>query len=318
MAQPFDAGAPGSLPPLKLSRVLHARRETVFAAWSSADHIKRWFAPETFTVPEATVEMRIGGAFELTMCSPAGEKHQLCGTFVELIPDTRLVIDMRVDDAGGTPLFRAYTEVDFAEALDGTRLDVTQTYTLIDLSKAWMIAGAPQGWNSTLDQLEREVVRMQGGSGTGARSVVHDSFELQRLYDAPRARVWQALTEEVAKTAWFSGPPDLWEQLERHMDVRVGGTERLQGRWQGGVVSTFDAVYHDVVPSERLIYSYTMHLDDKKISVSLTTIQLEGDQDKTTLIITEQGAFLDGYDDSGSREQGTNHLLDALGASLAT
>ena len=34
------------------------------------------------------------------------------------------------------------------------------------------------------------------------------------------------------------------------------------------------------------------------------------------LKITEQGAFLDGYDDAGSREHGTGHLLDALGASL--
>jgi hypothetical protein len=37
---------------------------------------------------------------------------------------------------------------------------------------------------------------------------------------------------------------------------------------------------------------------------------------KTTLTVTEQGAFLDGYDDAGSREQGTAHLLDALGGSL--
>ena len=33
-------------------------------------------------------------------------------------------------------------------------------------------------------------------------------------------------------------------------------------------------------------------------------------------MVTEQGAFLDGYDDAGSREQGTGLLLDALGASL--
>jgi len=32
--------------------------------------------------------------------------------------------------------------------------------------------------------------------------------------------------------------------------------------------------------------------------------------------MTEQGAFLDGYDDAGSRERGTQQLLDALGASL--
>ena len=46
-------------------------------------------------------------------------------------------------------------------------------------------------------------------------------------------------------------------------------------------------------------------------------MQLKTENGKTTLIVTEQGAFLDGYDDAGSREQGTGYLLDALGASLA-
>lgn len=101
------------------------------------------------------------------------------------------------------------------------------------------------------------------------------------------------------------------------MDVRVGGTERLKGRWEGGLVSTFDATYHDVVANERLVYSYVMHLDDRKISVSLATLQLAADGARTTLKVSEQGAFLDGYDDNGSRERGTGLLLDALGASLA-
>ena len=130
------------------------------------------------------------------------------------------------------------------------------------------------------------------------------------------ARVWRALTDETAKAKWFSGTPGRWELLERHMDVRVGGTERVRGRWEGGVVSTFDATYHDVIVNERLVYSYVMHRDDKKISVSRATMQMKADSGKTTLTVTEQGAFLDGYDDAGSREHGTGFLLDALGASL--
>jgi uncharacterized protein YndB with AHSA1/START domain len=179
-----------------------------------------------------------------------------------------------------------------------------------------MTAGAPEGWRTTLDKLEKEVVRMQGGTGTGVRSVAHATFHLERTYDAPAARVWKALTDEAAKQKWFGGAPGRWELLERRMDVRPGGRERLKGRWEGRVVSTFDAVYHDVVPNERLVYSYEMHLDDKKISVSLATMQLKAEGGKTTLMVTEQGAFLDGYDDAGSRERGTGHLLDALGASL--
>ncbi len=315
-----DGHDTATAPPLRLSRTFHAPRETVFRAWSAADHLKAWFCPETFTVPHARVEMRLGGPFEICMRSPAGEEHWIRGVFAEVAPPARLAIDMQITDSAGQRLFDARTEVDFADVLGGTRMDVLQIYTLIDPTKAWMVAGAPEGWRTTLDKLAREVVRMQGGpspsTNAGPRSVVHATFHLERSYAAPLARVWQAFTDEAAKRKWFGGTPGSWQLLERHMDVRVGGTERLKGSWEGGVVSTFEATYHDVVPNERLVYSYVMHLDEKKISVSLATIQLKPDGAKTTLSLTEQGAFLDGYDDAGSRERGTAHLLDALGASL--
>jgi len=304
-------------PPLRLSRIFHAHRETVFKAWGSADHVRNWFSPETYTVSDAKVQMQAGGAFEVCMRSPMGTEHWTRGKFVEVTPSTRLVIDMHATDNTGKKLFRAYTEVDFADAPGGTRMDVVQTYTFADpLLAAPMVAGAPEGWRTTLDKLGKELARMQSVADTGVRSVVHATFHLERTYEAPVARVWRALTDQAAKQKWFGGPTGSWEPLERYMEVRPGGRERAKGRWSGGVVSTFDAIYHDVIPNERLVYSYEMHLDDKKISVSLATMQLKAAGGKTTLMVTEQGAFLDGYDDAGSREHGTGYLLDALGASL--
>lgn len=150
------------------------------------------------------------------------------------------------------------------------------------------------------------------------RSVAHGEFHLERVYDSPVARVWQALTEPQAKARWFAGSADTWEMLERQMDVRVGGRERLRGRWASGLVTTFDAVYQDVVPNQRLVYCYQMFLNEVKISVSLATVQLESTAPGTRLKVAEQGAFLDGYDDAGKREHGTGLLLDKLGASLKT
>jgi uncharacterized protein YndB with AHSA1/START domain len=100
--------------------------------------------------------------------------------------------------------------------------------------------------------------------------------------------------------------------LVREMDVRPGGRERVHGRWPTGTVSKFDAVYFDVVPDERLVFCYEMHLDERKISVSLATWELRSIAGGTQVTLTEQGAFLDGYDDSGAREHGSNHLLDGL------
>jgi uncharacterized protein YndB with AHSA1/START domain len=305
-------------PPLKMSRILHAPRETVFRAWSSAEHVKTWFGPAGVSVPDARVELRVGGAFDVCMRLDDGTEHWTRGAFVEVDPPRRLVIDMRPADSAGHVFFRAFTVLEFSEALGGTRLDVTQTYTLIDRARAApMVGGAPEGWRSTLDQLERAVIALQGGGEAADRSVVHATFHLERTYAAPAARVWRALTDVEAKQKWFGPPPEAWEQIERRMDVRVGGTERLKGRWEGATVSCFDATYHDVIAGERLVYSYEMHMNDRKISVSLATMQLKAEGAKTRLLVTEQGAFLDGYDDAGSREHGTGLLLDALGASLA-
>src|SRR6516225_8100670 len=67
------------------------------------------------------------------------------------------------------------------------------------------VAGAPEGWHTTLDKLEKVVVRMQGGTETGLRSVAHATFHLERTYGASVARVWKALTDEAAKQKWFGG-----------------------------------------------------------------------------------------------------------------
>src|SRR5215469_6746455 len=178
--------------PLRISRVFHAPRETVFKAWSSGDHIKRWFSPEHCSVPEARVEMHVGGPFDVCMLLPSGEKHWIRGTFVEVTPPSRLVIDMNVTSGAGEALFRCYTEVDFSDVLGGTRMDVAQTYTFIDPSiAAPMVAGAEEGWRTTLNKLEQEVLRMRGAGETGVRSAVHAAFDLERTYDAPVAHVWR-------------------------------------------------------------------------------------------------------------------------------
>ena len=83
------------------------------------------------------------------------------------------------------------------------------------------------------------------------------------------------------------------------------------------MVTTFDAVYFDVVPDQRVVYTYDLYIDDRKISVSLATMEIAKAPGGTTLTITEQGAFLDGYDDAGARKHGTGLLMDRIGESLA-
>jgi len=65
------------------------------------------------------------------------------------------------------------------------------------------------------------------------------------------------------------------------------------------------------------VYAYDMYWQGKKISVTLATVEFVQAQRGTKLVLTENGAFLDGYDDAGSRERGTMVLVDNLGKFLA-
>ncbi len=300
----------GEKPELTISRSFAAPRELVFKAWSSAEHIKRWFSPEGCSVPQASVDFRPGGVFEVCMRLPDGQDFWSKGEFTEVAPPERLAFTFGVFD-GEVRKFTAHTTVTFENEGAGTRMSVHQAYDIHDPAAAFHVEGAPEGWRTTLDKLEREVARIKTAEN---RSVVHASFTLERTYDATPAQVFRALTDKAAKARWFSGGEG-YEIVEREMDVRPGGRERVKGRWTSGVTTHFEAVYFDVIPNERLVYAYEMHYDERKLSVSLATVELEPVGAGTRLSITEQGAYLDGLDD-GSRKRGTAFLMDRLGASL--
>ena len=74
--------------------------------------------------------------------------------------------------------------------------------------------------------------------------------------------------------------------------------------------------FHDIVPDQRIVYTYEMSADDIRLSVSVTTVQFREHDATTHLVLTEQGVFLDGHDTAAQREHGTRSLLDSLAAIL--
>ena len=147
------------------------------------------------------------------------------------------------------------------------------------------------------------------------RSVTHSTFTLERTYDAPPARVFNAFADPAIKRRWFVDGEG-WEVEEFAGEFKVGGFERSRFRFRGGEPIRNDTTYHDIVPNERVIFAYSMTIGDKRISSSLATLQFKPSGKGTRLVFTEQGAFLDGLDSAGPREGGWKDLLDALGRAL--
>lgn len=146
------------------------------------------------------------------------------------------------------------------------------------------------------------------------RSIAHATFNVERYFAASPKQVYDAWADPAAKAAWFRGPEENGRKYS--LDFRLGGTEHSSGTINGKVAYTYDAVIQNIVPSERIVFSYHMTIDGQPISVSLATVEFSPEGSGTKLHYTEMGAFLDRLDKIEYREHGTKDLLDKLNAEL--
>ena len=148
-------------------------------------------------------------------------------------------------------------------------------------------------------------------------TVAHDTFVIERTYSTPVAQAFRAWADPLLKARWFAGAAEaLGAGYE--LDFRVGGREVNRGGPPGGPVYTYEAEFRDIVPDQRIVYTYEMHADDARISVSVATVVFSGHDATSKLVLTEQGVFLDGLDTVVQREEGTRSLLDSLATLLTS
>jgi uncharacterized protein YndB with AHSA1/START domain len=143
------------------------------------------------------------------------------------------------------------------------------------------------------------------------RSVVHATFTLEHTYDRPPARVFAAWSDPAVKGRWFGGGTDE-TPVDLDSDFRVGGTEQIRSD------DSFVSRFHEIVPDERIVFTYDLSFGGPLVSVSLATVEFHPADggNGTKLTYTEHGAFFDGLDDPELRKNGTGGMLDALGGLL--
>lgn len=148
------------------------------------------------------------------------------------------------------------------------------------------------------------------------RSAVHADFTIERHYPASPARVFAAFADPVAKRRW-SACHDEGGLGEHRLDFREGGRETMRGAPAKSGVFAMNATFAEIVPEQRIIYSYELLRDDIRLSISLATIEFHRDGAGTQLRFTEQAAFLDGHDRPDWREQGSRIGFERLADYLA-
>ena len=97
------------------------------------------------------------------------------------------------------------------------------------------------------------------------------SVTVSRIFDAPRERVFAALTEADQIHQWFGG--GLSTVTAARVDARPGGDYRIEVRRRDGGDSTLTGAYREVVPPARLVYSWVWDgVDETLVTIELREI----------------------------------------------
>lgn len=117
-------------------------------------------------------------------------------------------------------------------------------------------------------------------------------LRMNRRFDAPRERVFEAWTSPEVLREWWRAGPD-WETPEAEVDLRPGGSYRLSMRdTEKGETHTVVGEYKEVRPPERLVYtwSWESNLEEMAGSMgSLVIVEFKDDGGATEVSLTHSG-----------------------------
>jgi len=144
---------------LVVTRTFNGPARIVFAAWTTPELFKRWWAPKSLGVPILSCEMdaRTGGTYRLAFGHDAATAFAFVGRYIEVTPHARLVWTNEESDQG------AVTTVTFEEKGGRTHLVLTELYPSAEALEAQR--GAEDALPEQFVQLDELLATL----GAGAR-----------------------------------------------------------------------------------------------------------------------------------------------------
>jgi uncharacterized protein YndB with AHSA1/START domain len=246
-----------------ITREFAAPRELVFRTWTEAKHVAQWWSPKGFTNPVCEWDARPGGKVYVVMQAPNGTRYPMGGEFREVVAPERLVLTTGALDEQGNLMFELLHTVTFAEENGQTALTIQSEVIKTSPGAGKYIGGYQAGMSQSLERL--------------ADRIEHLPLVVERTFDAPIAKVWQALTDVEAMRQWYF---DL-KEFRAEVGFEFGFTVEHEG-------TTFVHLCRvtEAVPPQRLAYTwrYEGHAGD-----SLVTMELSAAGQGTRLKLTHSG-----------------------------
>ena len=136
---------------LEIERLIKAPRDQVYAAWTDPAQMKHWFGPENVETRDLIADARVSGTFRWDLTNSEGEDMTILGEYRDLQPGKKIVFTWQWEDDEDWENHISIVTVELDDADGGTKLRLRHEQLPNEESRD----GHRQGWNSTLNKLER-------------------------------------------------------------------------------------------------------------------------------------------------------------------
>ncbi len=152
---PSTNASPFSERELVLVRETHIPAAQLFAGWTQPELMVHWFCPKPWFITDVTVDLRVGGGSEMTMCGPEGERFPNRGVYLEIVPDRKLVFTDAYTADWEPSEGLMFTGILTFEPLPsgGTRYTARVRHWSTEACQRHAAMGFHEGWGKAFDQL---------------------------------------------------------------------------------------------------------------------------------------------------------------------
>ena len=153
-----------------IERTFDAPVEVIWQMWTEAEHFKKWYGPNGFTVPVAEMDVRVGGKRLIFIAMQTPERSMkmwFTGEYREVVPNERLVYtDSMADEQGNvlSPSAMGMPEGTPATTEVTVQLEELGGRTKMVMTHAGVPADSPGagGWAQAFEKLAEHVNTVEG------------------------------------------------------------------------------------------------------------------------------------------------------------
>ncbi len=251
---------------LTLKRLLPYPVETVFKAWTDPAQLAGWWGPLGYNNPVCQWEPKTGGKIYIEMQAGDGSIYPMEGQFTEVIENKKLVFICGPIEKDGSHPFEVENNISFTAINATTEMLLVATVSKIKPEAAAYLKGMDEGWSQSFDKLKSHIENFSA-----------EPIIIERLLNAPIARVWEALTNKDEMKKWYFDLAAFKPEIGFKFQF-TGGTETHQYLHLCEVT--------EAIMGKKIQYSWRY---DGYPGISYVSFELFEEGNKTKLLLTHTG-----------------------------